>query len=303
MERNDSRHLPNVVRFVILHLAGLFVFSVGYSHVALIAFVLFYLIRFSGVSIAYHRYFSHRSFKTSRLFQFLLGLLGTTSGQRGPLWWAAGHRKHHRFSDTPKDIHSPHHNSLWFSHLGWVLEKESLETDFSQVKDFDEFPEIHFLNKHNYLGVVLSYVFLYIIGENFGQQLNTSGAQLLIWGGILSTLLCCHSVLALNSVCHIFGKPAYDAGDKSTNVWWMSPLLLGEQLHNNHHQFPSSYTAAFTSYEVDVMGAFINILEKCRIVWELKRPSQKRALSLRINLPKDSQRKDNLLGNPFYTQS
>ena len=110
----NSNDVPNIIRFMILHLAGLAVFYVGYSHTALLIFILFYIIRFTGVSIAYHRYFAHRSFKTTRMFQFLLGLLGTTSGQRGPLWWAAGHRKHHRLSDTKNDLHSPHHKSLWF---------------------------------------------------------------------------------------------------------------------------------------------------------------------------------------------
>ena len=270
-----------------LHLAGLLIFYVGYSHLALAMFTIFYLIRFIGVSISYHRYFSHRSFKTGRIFQFVLAFIGTTSGQRGPLWWAAGHRKHHRFSDTEKDIHSPHHRSLWYSHIGWLLEKESLETDMSQVNDFKKFPEIQWINKNHSLGIMLTFVILFLFGSfvnKFYPEFGTSGLQLLIWGGVLSTLLCCHTVLALNSLCHLTGTKAYPSKDQSSNVWWLSPLLLGEHLHNNHHFFPSSYTAAFAWYELDQMGLIIRILEKLGVVWDVKKPSHEIAMSHRITI-------------------
>lgn len=282
----EKNYLPSVLRFLILHLAGLTVFFVGYSHTALFFFILFYLIRFTGVSVAYHRYFSHRSFKTGRKFQFFLALLGSTSGQRGPLWWAAGHRKHHRYSDTEKDIHSPHHRSLWFSHIGWVLQKESLETDMTQVQDFKKYPELLWLNNNHSIGVILSFVFLAVTGallDKYFPGLETSASQLIVWGGVLSTLLCCHTVLGLNSLCHLTGTKAYPSKDESRNIWWMAPLYLGEHLHNNHHFYPSSHTAAFAKHEFDQMGLLIRGFEKLGLVWDVRRPEQSRAMEQRID--------------------
>ncbi len=288
----DNRHsrrkidAPSVFRFLILHLAALTVFFVGYSHVALASMVIFYLIRYWGVSVVYHRYFSHKSFTTSRTFQFILGLIGTISGQRGPLWWAAGHRKHHRYSDTELDVHSPHNGSLFHSHIGWLLKKESLETDYDLVKDFTKYPEIMWLNKNHSVGITASFILLYVLGaflESNYPGLGTSGWQLLVWGGVLSTLLCCHVVLGLNSINHIVGKKAYPTKDDSTNIWWMFPLMLGEHLHNNHHYFPSSHTAAFKGLETDLMGLSIKGMERLGLVSNVKKPDPEKYLGDRID--------------------
>ncbi|MCO4793945.1 MAG: fatty acid desaturase [Bacteriovoracaceae bacterium] len=286
----QKRHAPSVFRFLVLHLAALTVFLVGYSHIALISMIVFYLIRYWGISVVYHRYFSHKSFSTSRTFQFILALIGTTSGQRGPLWWAAGHRKHHRYSDTEKDVHSPHNGSVFHSHLGWLLKEESLETDFELVKDFTKYPEIMWINKYHSLGIVLSFVFLFIFGsylEVAFPSLGTTGWQMLVWGGVLSTLLCCHVVLGLNSINHIVGNKAYPTKDNSTNIWWMFPLMFGEHLHNNHHYFPSSHTAAFSNGEIDLMGGSIRMMEKLGLVTNVKKPTAEKYLGDRIDGNKD----------------
>lgn len=282
----EKRHAPSVFRFFVLHIAALGVFFVGYSHVALASMIVFYLIRYFGVSVVYHRYFSHRSFKTSRWFQFVLGLIGTTSGQRGPLWWAAGHRRHHRFSDTELDVHSPNNGTLFHSHLGWLLKKESLGTNLDLVRDFTKYPEIVWLNKYHSVGIVLSFIFLFLTGHYLGiyfPSLETSGWQLLVWGGVLSTLICCHVVLGLNSINHTLGKKAYPTDDKSTNIWWMFPFMLGEHLHNNHHYFPSSHTTAFIRGELDILGSTIRFMEKLGLVTSVKTPMKEKSLGDRID--------------------
>lgn len=273
-------------RFLILHLAGLAVFAVGWSPVALVALGLGYLIRYFGVAAVYHRYFSHRAYRTSRGFQLLLALVGTTSGQRGPLWWAATHRHHHRHSDTARDVHSPHHGSLFRSHLGWLLEPGSLATDYALVPDWARYPELVWLNERAPLGFLLGLLVPFAAGELLAlaaPELGCDGWQLLVWGGVLATLLCSHVVLAINSLNHLWGSRPYRTKDRSVNVSWLAPLMLGEHLHNSHHRFPSSHTAALAPGEWDLVGAALRALGALGLVWELKRPSPERVARARAS--------------------
>ena len=149
--------------FLILHLGCLLVFWVGFTPAAvLIAFVLL-LPRMFGLTAGYHRYFSHRSFKTSRFFQFVLAFLGAMSIQKDPLWWAAHHRNHHRYTESEKDVHSPKRFGFFWSHMGWVMCKKNADlTPDEFVPDLAKFPELLFLNRHQkwpvlfYAALVLS---------------------------------------------------------------------------------------------------------------------------------------------------
>ena len=127
----------------------------------------------------YHRYFAHRSYKTSRFFQFLLALLGTLAVQKGVLWWAAHHRAHHRYSDTEKDIHSPVQRGFWWSHLGWILTTRYEATDWSRIKDFSKYAELRFLNRFEFPIVIAFAVSLFLVG----------GLPLIFWGFVVSTVL------------------------------------------------------------------------------------------------------------------
>ena len=129
-----------VTPFLAMHLACLAVLWVGFSWTALSVAVIVYFARVFGLTAFYHRYFSHRSFKTTRWFQFLGAVLASSAGQRGPIWWAAHHRAHHAHSDTEKDVHSPRQHGFWWSHMFWFTTKEAFQTEERLVKDWRRYP-------------------------------------------------------------------------------------------------------------------------------------------------------------------
>src|SRR5579859_1300560 len=140
-----------IIPFLMVHLAAVVgVAWVGFSWEGVALCLALYYLRMFGIAAGFHRYFSHRAFRTSRPFQFVLALLGTLAAQKGPLWWAAHHRNHHRFSDTDLDLHSPTRRGFWWSHVGWVLCKKNEGTDYAVIKDFARYPELRWLGK-NYL--------------------------------------------------------------------------------------------------------------------------------------------------------
>lgn len=266
------------IPFILLHLSCLLVFWVGFSWVALAALVISYTVRMFGITAGFHRYFSHRTFKTSRSFQFMLALLGTTSAQKGPLWWAAHHRHHHKHSDTEKDVHSPVKRSLWWSHVGWILSNRFKNTNYKMVKDLSRFPELTFLNRYHLFppimlaaatfctGVLLNYYF---------PSLGTSGFQMLIYGFVVSTVLLYHGTFTVNSLAHLFGKRRFETKDDSRNNWFISLLTLGEGWHNNHHRFPSSERQGFYWWEFDLSHYGLKILSWFHLVWDLRVPPKR----------------------------
>ena len=135
------------IPFIILHLGLVFLIWVGWSPTAVIAAIILYILRMFAITGFYHRYFSHRTFKTSRAMQFIIAVWGNTSMQRGALWWAANHRHHHKHSDTHEDLHSPGVQGFWWSHIGWITCKRNFPTDYSQIKDLAKYPELVFLNR------------------------------------------------------------------------------------------------------------------------------------------------------------
>lgn len=263
-----TRRLP----FIGVHIASLLAFFTGISPVAIAFCLLLYVIRMFGITGGYHRYFSHRSFKTSRLFQFFLGAIGAASAQQGPLWWAAHHRHHHQYSDTENDIHSPGMRGLWESHIGWLFIKQFMPTNFSKVKDLTKFPELMFLEKWHYLFPVLLCVGLFFLGEYFAinhPQLETNGTQLIVWGFLVSTVLLYHATFAINSIAHLVGTKRFVTGDDSRNNIFLSILTLGEGWHNNHHRFPSVERQGIYWWEIDITHYVLKILEKVGVVWDL----------------------------------
>ncbi|HEY6565622.1 MAG TPA: fatty acid desaturase, partial [Pirellulaceae bacterium] len=183
------------IPFLMMHAAILFVFVVGVSPIALIVAGLTYSLRVFGLTGFYHRYFSHRSFKTSRWFQFVGAFIGSSAAQRGPLWWAAHHRRHHRESDQPEDVHSPVQHGFFWSHVGWFLNRENYDTDVRQIKDFWRFPELRMLDRHTYLAPIALAVSMYALGELIqyvAPSWNTNGWQMLVWGFVVSTIATYH---------------------------------------------------------------------------------------------------------------
>jgi stearoyl-CoA desaturase (delta-9 desaturase) len=270
-----ERHVDwaRVLPFIGLHLACLGVIWVGFSWFALWTAVVLYAVRMFAITGFYHRYFSHRAFKTSRVVQFLFGLVGATSVQRGPLWWAAHHRNHHRHSDTALDVHSPvQHGFLW-SHMGWFLTRAGFRTDRTVIKDLLRFPELRLLDRFDVLVPVALAVGLFLLGgwlERHHPGLGTDGPQLLVWGFFVSTVVLFHATVTINSVAHRIGSRRFPTRDDSRNNWLLALITFGEGWHNNHHHFPGSARQGFRWWEFDLTYYALRLLAVFRIVWDLK---------------------------------
>jgi len=261
-ERIDYR---TSIPFLAVHLVALAAFWVtGLSLAGLTWALGMYALRMFGITAGFHRYFSHRSFKTSRAFQFVLALLGTLSVQKGVLWWAAHHRHHHRHSDQDDDVHSPRRGFFW-SHVGWVLCTKYNSTEFGSIKDFAAYPELRWLNRYHLVVVVGFAAALFWLGGWTG----------LLWGFFVSTVLLWHGTYTINSLAHVFGRRRYATPDDSRNSLLLALLTFGEGWHNNHHHFPASARQGFYWWEIDISFTVLRLLSWCGLVWDLKRPPAK----------------------------
>lgn len=261
------------VAFIGVHVACLLVFYVGFSWAAVGMMAFTYVARMFGITGVFHRYFSHRTYKTSRVFQFILGWLGTSSAQQGPLWWAAHHRHHHRFSDKEEDIHSPIQKGFWWSHVGWVICKKYEKTDIKAIPDFAKYPELRFLNNYHIIPPIVLALTVYGVGallEKYAPGLHTNGLQMLVWGFFVSTTLLYHWTFSINSVAHVFGRRRFETSDHSRNNWWLAIMTLGEGWHNNHHKCPYSERQGMYWWEIDVSHYILVGLSKLGLVWDLQ---------------------------------
>lgn len=262
-----------VVPFIGLHVACVGVIWVGFSWFALAMAVALYAVRMFAITGFYHRYFSHKAFKTSRPLQFVFAVLGAASVQRGPLWWAAHHRNHHRFSDTERDVHSPITRGFFFSHMGWFLTNRGFHTDRSVIKDLNRFPELRLLDRFDILVPVLLAAALFGLGawlERAAPGLGTSGPQLLVWGFFISTVVLFHATVTINSLAHRWGTRRFATRDNSRNNLLLALLTFGEGWHNNHHHFPGSARQGFRWWEVDFTYYGLRAMAALGLVWDLK---------------------------------
>ena len=268
-ERIDwLRALP----FIAMHLACLGVAWVGVSATALWIAAGLYVARMFAITGFYHRYFSHRTFRTSRPVQFAFALLGAASVQRGPLWWAAHHRHHHVHADTPADPHTPR-KGFWRSHAGWFLTHAGFRTDPSRIADLLAYPELRWLDRYDTAVPVALAAALYATGallERVAPGLGTSGPQLLVWGFFVSTVLLFHATVTINSLAHRWGRRRYDTRDDSRNNLWLALLTFGEGWHNNHHFFPGSARQGFRWWEIDLTWYGLRALQALGLVRDLK---------------------------------
>lgn len=271
----DARRIDwaRVIPFLAMHAACLAVLIVGFSWTAFAVALALYLLRMFAITGFYHRYFSHRSFKTSRVGQFVFGLIGASAVQRGPIWWAAHHRHHHLHSDQPADVHSPvQHGFLW-SHMGWFLSRRYFKADLSRVKDLMRYPELRFLDRFDIAVPVLLAVGVFALGavlHRTAPQLGTNAWQMLIWGFFVSTVAVYHGTYTINSLSHVFGRQRYDTGDGSRNNAWLALITLGEGWHNNHHHFPSSARQGFYWWEFDVTYYVLKLMACCGLIWDVR---------------------------------
>lgn len=258
----DSYSLAETVPFVLAHVACLAALWTGLAVADLALAVGLYALRMFGVTAGYHRYFSHRTFKTGRVFQFMLAFIAQSSAQRGILWWAANHRHHHRFSDTEEDVHSPVMRSFWHAHVGWIFTERYAKTELSAVPDLAKFPELVWLDRHPYLpAIVLGLVVL-----------AAAGWSGLVVGFFWSTVAVWHATFAINSLAHVIGRRRYLTADHSRNNWWLALLTFGEGWHNNHHHYQGAACQGFRWYEIDISYYLLKGLAAVGLVGDLRVP-------------------------------
>jgi stearoyl-CoA desaturase (delta-9 desaturase) len=224
-----------------------------------------YLVRMFGITAGYHRYFAHRAYRTSRVFQFILALVGGASAQKGALWWAAHHRDHHRHSDTPEDLHSPVQQGFWWSHAGWFLATRYNATRLDRIKDLARYPELRFLDRYHGLPPALLAAGLFLAG----------GWPALLWGFFVSTAVLWHGTFAINSLAHLMGRRRYQTGDESRNSFLLALITLGEGWHNNHHFFPTTANQGWFWWELDLSWLALRGLRLLGVVSELRTPPER----------------------------
>jgi stearoyl-CoA desaturase (delta-9 desaturase) len=251
-----------VAGFALVHLLALGVFWVGFSWLGVALCIASYYLRMFAITAGFHRYFSHRTFRLARLPQFLLAFLGQTSAQKGVLWWASNHRHHHRYSDRPEDIHSPIHRGFWWAHIGWILAVDYEKTDLSRVPDLAKYPELRWLDRHQFLPTVVYAVALYL----------AFGWTGLFWGYFLSTVVLWHGTFTINSLMHLIGRRAYATTDDSRNSFFFAVLTMGEGWHNNHHRYAAAARQGFFWWEVDATYDVLWVMARLGLIRDLRPP-------------------------------
>ena len=244
--------------FIIISLTPLFAFTVPFSWELVGIAILTYSLRMFGITGVYHRYFSHNAYKTSRVFQFILAWIGAIAMQKGPIWWAAHHRNHHKHSDTEKDLHSPK-NGFWYSHMLWFLVDDFNEYDPKIIKDYMKYPEIVWMDKYHWVPPLA-----------FSIVLGLISWPVLVWGYGVANFISGHATWTINSLAHVYGKQRFNTGDTSRNNLWLALLTFGEGWHNNHHYYRHSANQGFYWWEIDITFYALKVLSWFGLIWDLK---------------------------------
>jgi stearoyl-CoA desaturase (delta-9 desaturase) len=265
-----------IVRALVGHLTLLGVFFVPLTKQLLIAALIGFFIRVFSIEGGVHRYFSHRSFKTSRVFQCVLAALAAANGQRGPIWWAVIHRRHHRLSDQPGDPHSPVTMPRWQAYYTWLIDDETLSTNLDEAKDLSRFPELVWINQHHYVFPLATLAATFLLGQYTALFGATGlGAGAVVWVFFVSMVASQHAPYLVNVFAHgtrpnPFNLRRFDTQDTSTNMWWWAIPSLGAAFHNNHHRYMNAARAGFYWYELDLTYLILRVLAALGIVWDLK---------------------------------
>ena len=260
------------VPYLIIHGLLLLSFWQPFVWPCLFVCIISYSVRMFAITAFYHRYFSHRAFKTNRIVQFLGAFTACCSAQRGPLWWAAHHRRHHRHSDTEKDMHSPKTNSLFWSHTLWFMTDYAVPTFLKEIPDWLKFPELRFINRYDWIPVIIWGGGCYLLGEWtwFSTVTGMNGMMTFVWGFVIPTILLYHATFAVNSLTHLWGKKRFETGDESRNNSLVALFTFGEGWHNNHHFFPGSARQGFFKGEYDLTYTVLRMMSFFGLVSELR---------------------------------
>jgi stearoyl-CoA desaturase (delta-9 desaturase) len=251
----------------------------------LVALAVTYLLCGLGITVGFHRLFTHRSFKTSPAMRALFAALGSAAIEGPVIEWVANHRKHHRYSDRPGDPHSPHvgHATGWrgalgglfHAHVGWILGGEELADESHYAKDLLEDPVVRFIDRTFVVWVLAGLALPFGIGLALTGSLD-GALTALLWGGAVRIFFLHHATFSINSLCHVFGRRRFATSDESRNLLWLALPTLGEAWHNNHHAFPTSARHGLRWWQLDPSGWLIAVLERLGVVWDVIRVSPER---------------------------
>ena len=267
-----------ITQFVVLHAGCLLLFWVSVSWIAIAACVAFYCLRIFAVSAGYHRYFSHRSYKTNRIFQFVLAFVACMANQKGPLWWAAHHRYHHSHADREDDIHSPRQHGFWWAHCLWIFSLRYRKADQKLVSTFTEYVELRLLDRFYLLPPIISVALLFVFGAILQRNmpgLHTSGLQMVTWGFFVSTVMVHHAIYSANSIGHYLGTRRFNSADNSRNNLIVALLTFGDGWHNNHHYYQRSARHGFYWWEIDLTHYILKSLSYLGLVWDIHTPPKR----------------------------
>jgi stearoyl-CoA desaturase (delta-9 desaturase) len=264
-EGDRSIDVVKAIPFIAVHvLAAAGVVYLGWSWCGFALAVGLYYVRMFFITAGYHRYFSHRTFKTSRAMQLVFALGAMSASQKGVLWWASHHRVHHKLSDQPGDVHSALREGFFWSHVGWMLSSKNEATDMSKVKDLAKYPELVWLDRWWALPPTVLGVGSFLLGGWFG----------LVWGFFVSTTLLWHGTFTINSLSHIFGSRRYATTDNSRNNGLLAAVTLGEGWHNNHHYYQRATRQGFFWWEIDPTYIVLRAMGALGLVWDIHEPPE-----------------------------
>jgi stearoyl-CoA desaturase (delta-9 desaturase) len=257
----------------VLHWQDVVVFTVTYLSIGV------------GVTVGFHRLFTHRSFQAAPAVRATLAILGSAAAEGAVIEWVSTHRQHHQFSDEEGDPHSPHvgHGSgflgalrgLFHAHVGWVFGDPQRADENRYAKDLMADPMIRLLNRTFLLWVLLGIAFPFGLGVALTGSV-IGGLTGMLWGGAVRIFVLHHTTFSINSLCHFFGRKRFDTGDESRNLAWLAPFTLGEAWHNNHHAFPTSARHGLERWQLDPSAGIIWMLERLGLVWDVVRIDRER---------------------------
>jgi stearoyl-CoA desaturase (delta-9 desaturase) len=271
-----------------LAVAGWFAWGGTLHWQDLVVLAIVYALTGAGITVGYHRLFTHRSFKTTRTLRALFAVLGSMAVEGSVVEWVATHRKHHSFSDRPGDPHSPHVDQrpgvrgavagLVHAHVGWMFRGKDMANPARYAKDLLADRDLRFISRTFPLWVAVGLALPFGLGVALTGSL-VGGLTGLLWGGLVRIFLLHHATFSINSLCHFFGRSPFPTGDESRNIGWLAPITFGESWHNNHHAFPTSARHGLGRWQPDPGAWLITALERGRLAWDVVRitPERQRA--------------------------
>jgi stearoyl-CoA desaturase (delta-9 desaturase) len=270
----------SIVPFLALGIVGWQLWASWLHWSDLAVFAILYVLTGLGVTVGFHRLFTHRAFKTKRWLRGVFAALGSVAIEGPVISWVADHRKHHAFADQPGDPHSPHvdHGVGWrgalrglaHAHMGWLFLHTQRGARKRYAPDLLADPVVAWVDRTFVFWAVGGMAAAFGLGWLIGGTLTAAFTGLL-WGGAVRLLVLHHVTYSINSLCHFFGRRRFDTGDESRNLAWLSLLSFGESWHNNHHAFPTSAAHGLRWWELDLASLTIRGLESVGLAWEVVR--------------------------------